>query len=121
MDITIYHNPRCSKSRQTLQLLEDNGHQANIVEYLKTPPSADTLGSICQALGMSPKELLRKGESEYKEQGFDNPELSDQQLLDLMVQFPKVIQRPIVVAGNNSDNQKAAIGRPPESVLEILS
>lgn len=124
MNITIYHNPRCSKSRQTLELLQDYGVEANIVEYLKTPPDAATLKAICQALGKSPREILRKGEAEYKEHGLDNPELSDDQLIELMVAHPKVIERPIVVVGvvNDSVNvKKAAIGRPPESVLEILS
>lgn len=115
MDITIYHNPRCSKSRQTLTLLEENNIQPIVVEYLKTPPNPKELASICKALGVSARELLRKGESEYSDQGFDDMSLSETQIIEKMVEFPKVIQRPIVVS-----NGKAAIGRPPESVLDIL-
>ena len=111
-DVTIFHNPRCSKSRQTLELLQQNGVQA---EYLKTPPDAEQLEQILTLLGLEPRELMRSNESEYREQNMDNPDLSREQLIALMVQYPKVIQRPIVIKDG-----KAAIGRPPETVLEIL-
>lgn len=113
--VTIYHNPRCSKSRQTLQLLEEQGITPTIVEYLKTPPSKKTLADILKKLNLSARDLLRTGEADYKEQGLADKELTDDALLQAMVDYPKLIQRPIVIA-----NQKAAIGRPPESVLEIL-
>jgi arsenate reductase len=112
----IYHNPRCSKSRQTLQLLEENGVEAEVVEYLKTPPSANELAELLNLLGFSPRQLMRTKEAEYKESGADNPDLSDAELIDLMVANPKLIERPIVVS-----NGKAALGRPPEQVLDILS
>jgi len=114
-DITIYHNPRCSKSRQTLELLQKKGVDTNIVEYLKTPPDANQLEHILTLLKLEPRELLRSNEAEYTEQGMDNPDLTRAQLIALMIQYPKVIQRPIVLCDG-----KAAIGRPPESVLEIL-
>ncbi|VAW76770.1 Uncharacterized protein YfgD, not an arsenate reductase [hydrothermal vent metagenome] len=114
-DVTIYHNPRCSKSRQTLELLEQNGVDADVVEYLETPPDTDQLEHILKLLKLEPHELIRTNESEYREQGMDNPDLSRQQLIALMVKHPKVIQRPIVIKDG-----KAAIGRPPETVLEIL-
>jgi len=115
MSIRIYHNPRCSKSRQTLQLLSDNAIEAEVVEYLKTPPSASELAGVLKMLGMRPRDLMRRKEAEYKASGADNPELSDAELIDLMVANPKLIERPIVIKGN-----KAAIGRPPEQVLDIL-
>ncbi len=115
MPAKIYHNPRCSKSRQTLQLLHERGSEPEIVEYLKTPPSADELHRILDLMGMSPRDLMRRKESEYKASGADNPELSDDELIQLMVTHPKLIERPIVVNGG-----KAAIGRPPEQVLDIL-
>lgn len=111
----IYHNPRCSKSRQTLALLEENGVNPEIIEYLKTPPSIAELTNVINLLGISPQELMRKKESEYKESGLDNLNLSNKEQINLMVANPKVIERPIVI-GNN----KAAIGRPPESVLKII-
>lgn len=115
MSVKIYHNPRCSKSRQTLQLLEENGVQAEIIEYLKTPPTADELDTILQLLDMQPRELMRKREAEYKATGMDNPDLDRDALIAGMVNAPKLIERPIVMA-----NGKAAVGRPPESVLAIL-
>ncbi len=114
-NVTIYHNPRCSKSRQTLELLQQNGVDAEVVEYLKTPPDAEQLEQILGLLGLEPRELIRSNEAEYREQGMDNPDLSREQLIALMAQYPKVIQRPIVIKDG-----KAAIGRPPETVLEIL-
>lgn len=115
MGVTIYHNPRCSKSRQTLELLKDKGIEPSIIEYLKTPPSAHEIADILHKLGRSPRELMRTKEAEYKEQGLDDNSLDDGALINAMVATPKLIERPIVLAGG-----KAAIGRPPESVLEIL-
>lgn len=112
---SIYHNPRCSKSRQTLQLLEDNGVTPEIILYLETPPNKATLQGLLKKLGMSARELLRKGEDDYTNNQLKNPELSEEALIDFMLKYPKLIERPIVVNGN-----KAAIGRPPESVLGIL-
>ncbi|MDQ6986348.1 MAG: arsenate reductase (glutaredoxin) [Mariprofundaceae bacterium] len=114
MAVTIYHNPRCSKSRATLALLEERGIEANIVEYLKTPPSVAELTRILTMLGKSPADLMRKGEDEYKSH-ISGKDLSDAETIALMVQYPKVIERPIVVNGD-----AAAVGRPPESVLDIL-
>ena len=115
MAVTIYHNPRCSKSRQTLQLLEDNNVKPMIVEYLKTRPSKSELKRILKKLNIKPRDLLRKKEEEYKAQGLDNNSLTDEQIIDIMLAHPKLIERPIVVKGN-----KAALGRPPENVLELF-
>lgn len=115
MTITIYHNPRCSKSRQTLALLEERGLTPEVVLYLDTPPDAATLKAILNKLGMAPRDLMRKGETEYKENGLDDLSLSDDALIAAMVTHPKLIERPIVLA-----NGKAALGRPPENVLEIV-
>ena len=115
MTVTILHNPRCSKSRQTLALLEENGVQPTIVEYLKTPPSAGEIVDILAKLNLEPRGLMRTKEAEYKEQGLDNADLTADQLIDAMVATPKLIERPVVLA-----NGKAAIGRPPEQVLDIL-
>lgn len=115
MSIKIFHNPRCSKSRQTLQLLEDNKTQPEIIEYLKQAPSKAELESVLSLLGMNPRELMRKGESVYKELKLADAGLSNDQLLDAMLENPILIERPIVLA-----NGKAAIGRPPESVLDII-
>lgn len=115
MKVTIYHNPKCSKSRQTLQLLTDRGIQPEVIEYLKTPPSKTRLKEILKLLDMEPRDLMRKKEAVYKEAGLDNQQLSKDQLIEKMVSYPAVIERPIVVA-----NGKAAIGRPPEHVLDIL-
>lgn len=114
MSVVIYHNPRCSKSRQTLALLEENDVQPEIVEYLKTPPTEEQLDQVLTMLDMQPDDLMRKGESEYKDH-FKGNNLSRSEAIALMVQYPKVIERPIVVHAG-----KAAIGRPPESVLAIL-
>ncbi|MGZ5012182.1 MAG: arsenate reductase (glutaredoxin) [Methylobacter sp.] len=115
MSVKIYHNPRCGKSRQTLQLLQERGIEPEIIEYLKTPPSAQELDDILQKLDMEPRELMRKKESEYKVAGLDDVSLDRQALITAMVNNPILIERPIVIA-----NGKAAIGRPPESVLTIL-
>ena len=111
---TIYHNPRCSKSRQTLELLQEQGIEPDIIEYLSSPPSEAELDGILTKLGMEPEALMRKGEDEYK-QHFKGRDLSRAETISLMVQYPKVIERPIVV-----NDGKAAVGRPPESVLGIL-
>ena len=115
MTVKIYHNPRCGKSRQTLQLLKEQGIDPEIIEYLKTPPSAEELNDILQKLGMEPRDLMRKNEAEYKASGLDDQALDRQALINGMVSHPILIERPIVVA-----NDKAAIGRPPEAVLSIL-
>lgn len=115
MTTKIYHNPRCSKSRQTLELLRDKQGEPEIVEYLKTPPSAAELGEILDMLGIEPRQLMRIKESEYKENGLDDPTLSRDQLIAAMVAHPKLIERPIVIKDG-----KAALGRPPETVLDIL-
>ena len=115
MSITIYHNPRCSKSRQTLALLEEKGVEPKIVEYLKTPPSAAELKRVVKKLGLKPHDIVRKGEAVYAELGLKDKDTSDDALIKLMVENPILIERPIVVTGD-----KAAIGRPPEQVLKIL-
>lgn len=115
MTVEIYHNPRCSKSRQTLQLLEEHGFEPNITEYLKTPPDCAGLERILSMLDMEPRDLMRKKEAEYKEFGLDNPKLTREQLVQAMVDHPKLIERPIVIS-----NGRATIGRPPEKVLDML-
>ena len=115
MSITFYHNPRCSKSRQTLKLLEERGKNPTIIEYLNNPPTADKLKEILSLLEMSPRDLMRKKEDKYKELGLANAELSDEDLIDCMVKNPILIERPIAVV-----NGKAVLGRPPEHVLNIL-
>lgn len=113
--LTIYHNPRCSKSRQTLSLLQDQGLEPEIVLYLETPPNSEILTLLLKQLGLDARQLLRRGEQEYKDQHLADASLSEQQLIDAMAKYPKLIERPIVVNG-----QRAAIGRPPEAVLEII-
>lgn len=113
--VTIYHNPRCGKSRLTLELLQKRGIEPEIVEYLKTPPSAAELSAILDKLGMEPRALLRKAEPPYRDEGLDDPKLSRAKLIAAMVKHPILIERPIVVRGT-----KAALGRPPEAVLMIL-
>lgn len=115
MSVTIFHNPKCSKSRQTLELLEKRGLTPAIIEYLKTPPTAKKLKEILSQLGFAPRELMRKKEDIYAECDLENPDLSDDDLIGFMIKHPILIERPIVLA-----NGKAALGRPPEQVLEIL-
>jgi arsenate reductase len=115
MSVTIYHNPRCSKSRQTLQLLKDKGVEPEVIEYLNTPPDEATLGEYLTRLGMEPRELMRKKEAPYKELNLADENLDRAALIAAMVENPILIERPIVVSGG-----KVALGRPPESVLEIL-
>ena len=111
----IYHNPRCSKSRATLGILEAQDVSFEVVKYLETPPSVDTLRHILDSLGLSPRELMRKNENEYVQNNLADESLTDEVLIQAMVDFPKLIERPIVLNGD-----KVAIGRPPESVLAIL-
>lgn len=115
MSVTIYHNPRCSKSRQTLQLLKDKGIEPEIVEYLQTPPDAATLDGFLTRLGIEPRELMRRKEAPYKELNLADDNLDRAALIKAMVENPILIERPIVVKDG-----KVALGRPPESVLEIL-
>lgn len=115
MTTTIYHNPRCGKSRDTLTLLRAQGIEPTIVEYLKTPPTADELERILGLLGIDARELLRRGEKEYKEAGLDNPSLDRVAIIAAMVRYPILIERPIVIT-----DKGAAIGRPPENVLKLL-
>lgn len=115
MTVTIYHNPRCSKSRETLSLLEENGHQPVVVEYLKTPLNAAQLTTLIKQLGFSSAhDLLRSKEDEYKALGLSTSSCEDD-IIAAMVECPKLMERPIVVVNN-----KAAVGRPPESVLALF-
>lgn len=114
MEHIIYHNPKCSKSRQTLGILQDKGAQIKIVEYLKEVPSREELSGLISKLGISPIELVRKGDAIFKE-NYKGKELSDSEWIDAMISHPKLIERPIVTNG-----KKAIIGRPPEKVLELI-
>ncbi len=113
--LTIYHNPRCSKSRQTLALIEAAGITPNVIKYLDVPPSATEIKKLLAALSISPRELLRKGEDEYKSQNLARAELTDAQLIQAMATHPKLIERPIVTNGT-----EAVLGRPPENVNTLL-
>ena len=113
--IKIYHNPRCSKSRKTLELIEQKGFKPEIIKYLEMPPSIDELKQVLTLLNLEPRQLMRKNEAEYKDNNMADDALSRDALIKLMHQFPKVIERPIVL-----NNNKAVIGRPPESVLSII-
>lgn len=114
--VTIYHNPRCSKSRETLALIKEQGIEPTIIQYLETPPDAATLKTLLKELGFtSARQLMRHKEDLYKELNLADESLNEEQLIDAMVNNPKLIERPIVVKG-----KKARIGRPPEQVLEIL-
>ena len=114
-DLTLYHNPRCSKSRGALQLLEERGLTPTIVRYLENPPSAAQLSDLLGKLGIGARQLLRSGEDDYRALNLADPGLSEAQLIEAMVAHPKLIERPILIVGS-----KAVIGRPPEKVLEIL-
>lgn len=116
MSVTIYHNPRCTKSRETLKLLEERGIRPRIVEYLKTPPSAAELKRIIKMLGIGPRALLRAKEPEYKKAKLENQALGDDKIIAAMVKNPILIERPIVIKG-----ARAALGRPPANVLKILA
>ena len=113
--VTIWHNPRCSKSRGTLELLQERGFQPAIVDYQKNPPTAEEIEHALKLLGKEPRDLMRKGEPAYAELSLDDPKLTREQLIDTMAKHPIPIERPIVFA-----NGKAAIGRPPEAVLAVL-
>jgi arsenate reductase len=114
-DLTLYHNPRCTKSRGTLELLEARGLTPTIIRYLDTPPDAARLRDLLGKLGIGARALLRTGEDEYKTLNLADASLSDEQLIAAMAAHPKLIERPILVVGD-----KAVIGRPPENILEIL-
>ncbi|MDT8407776.1 MAG: arsenate reductase (glutaredoxin) [Methylococcales bacterium] len=115
MTVRIYHNPRCSKSRQTLALLRERGIEPDIIEYLKHPPGTDTLSHLLTLLNLEPRALMRTQETEYKANNLDNPKLSREQLVQALHDHPKLIERPIVVT-----EQRAVIGRPPENILTLL-
>lgn len=115
MSSKLYHNPKCSKSRQALALLTERGQAPQVIEYLKTPPSAAELDAIVTTLGIEPRALLRTGEAAYREHGMDDPSLTRAELLSRMALHPIVIERPIFV-----HQGRAVIGRPPERVLELL-
>ncbi|SRR5581483_4806482 len=112
---TIYHNPKCTKSRATLALLQEHGIEPKVIEYLKTPPTATELKAIVGKLGIAPEQLIRKGEDTYKE-NYAGKKLTDAQWLEAMAKHPILIERPIVVSGN-----RAVLGRPPENVEQLLS
>ena len=114
--VVMYHNPRCSKSRATLEILQERSIEPEIIEYMQEPPDKATLAHLVELLGVSPRDLLRTNEQVYKDAGLDEEDLSDEDILDALSQCPTILQRPIVVV----DDEKAAIGRPPESVLDIL-
>ena len=114
-DVTIYFNPKCSKSRLSLELLEQQGQHTEIIEYLSTPPDAATLAAILDMLGMQPRDLMRKHEKEYAKAGLDNPGLTREQLINAMIEHPRLIERPIVIKDG-----KAILGRPPERILDML-
>ena len=114
-NFTIYHNPRCSKSRLTLELLKDKGIDPKVILYLETPPSEKELVLILKKLNMEARELLRKGEAEFKEQNLSDTSKSEEDIIQAMIHFPKLMERPIVIYGD-----RAVIGRPPENVLKII-
>ena len=116
MSVTIYHNPRCSKSRATLELLEQRGLKPEIVKYLETPPDAPRLRELARKLELKPKDFLRTGESTWKALGLDPDAVEETELLQLMSNHPVLIERPIVVCG-----ERARIGRPPDAVLDIMA
>ena len=115
MAVTLLHNPRCSKSRQALQWLRDRGIEPDIIEYLKTPPSAAQLRHILNLLDLEPRALMRRKEPIYQDAGLDDPSLERDALIQAMIDHPILIERPIVLA-----HGKAVVGRPPERILEIL-
>lgn len=115
MTPVIYHNPRCSKSRQALALLEERGLAPTVIRYLETPPDEAELGRLLDLLGLEPRDLLRRGEAEVRELGLDHPDVPRDRLIAAMAAHPRLIERPIVVVG-----ERAVVGRPPERVLELL-
>ena len=112
---TIYHNPRCSKSRQTLALLKENNIAPDVVEYLQNPPDTQTLAQILNMLGLQPRELMRRNEAAYAENNLADETLSDNTLIQAMIDHPILIERPIVISDG-----RAVLGRPPENVLELI-
>lgn len=114
-DVVIWHNPRCSKSRQTLKLLEERGIEPQIRRYLEDPPAEAELDRVLELLSLEPRDLMRKKESAYRDNGLDDPDLGRDRLIRAMREHPVLIERPLVLAGG-----RAAIGRPPENVLDIL-
>lgn len=115
LPVTIYHNPRCSKSRQTLALLEEHGVEPRVIAYLEQPPDAQTIRQLLQALELDARGLMRRKEARYRELGLDDADLSEDALIDAISENPILMERPVVVTPKG-----AAIGRPPESVLELL-
>ena len=111
----IFHNPRCSKSRQALQLLKDNNYKIEIISYLEIDLEVSLIEDILKKLALKPRDILRKGEQEYKDNNLKKDNLSEEDLINYMIKYPKLIERPIVVKGD-----KAVIGRPPENVLELI-
>lgn len=111
---TLYHNPRCSKSREALQLLEEKGETVEVIKYLETPPTHQELSQVIELLGIKPIELVRTQENDWK-QNYIDKELSDDEVIDAMITFPKLIERPIAIKGT-----QAAVGRPPSNILNIL-
>ena len=115
MGLKIFHNPRCSKSRQTLAILSENGIDVDIIEYLKDVPSKEALRQIINILEIKPRDLLRKGEAAYKENNLRREDLTEDDLIQFMVDNPILIERPIVY-----DDKRAIIGRPPDNVLKLI-
>ena len=115
MSITLYHNPKCAKSRAALKLLRERGIEPKIIEYLKTPPGTTELAALIKALGIQPRDLLRTKEPEFRSAGLSDPTLSDKQILSAMVKHPRLIERPILVKG-----KRAVLGRTTENVLKLL-
>lgn len=115
MTVTIYHNPRCSKSRAAMEYLEENGIEAEVIKYMDTPPDAAGLKELLTMLDMSPRELMRKHETVFKDAGLDDPTFTDEELIEAMTQCPSLIERPIVVS-----NDKAVLARPPEAIQDLL-
>mgnify|MGYP001823320938 FL=1 len=115
MTVTVYHNPRCSKSRAAMEYLEENGIETEVVKYMDSPPDANDIKELLSMLGMTPRELMRKHEKVFKEAGLDDPTFTDDELIEAMTQCPSLIERPIVV-----NNGKAVLARPPETVQDIL-
>lgn len=110
----IYHNPRCSKSRQTLQIIKDAQVEVEIIEYLKEIPTIEEMEMLLMKLNLKPKDIVRKGEAVYKEK-FKNSDFNDDEWIKIMIEYPKLIERPIVIKGN-----RAVLGRPPENVLDLI-
>ena len=115
MTVTVYHNPRCSKSRAAMEYLEENGIETEVVKYMDSPPDANDIKELLSMLGMTPRDLMRKHEKVFKDAGLDDPTFTDDELIEAMAQCPSLIERPIVV-----NNGKAVLARPPETVQDIL-